>query len=70
MTTVSIREREAVRVFRVYVPPAALALLTLEADVCHWPLGDVEGEDFRFCLAAQSKGPYCAVHAQLARRGR
>lgn len=70
MTIVSTRDREPMRAFRAYVPPAALAVLRLDAKACHWPLGDVEGDDFRFCLAERSEGSYCAAHARLARRGR
>ena len=70
MTIVSTRDREPVRVFRAYVPPAALALLTLDAQACHWPLGDIEADGFRFCPARRSTGSYCTAHARLARRGR
>ncbi|MCW6507726.1 GcrA family cell cycle regulator [Lichenifustis flavocetrariae] len=55
---------------RAYVPPGAAALLQLAPRCCHWPIGDVDREDFRFCLAPSGQWTYCPQHRALALRGR
>ena len=62
------RDGAPVRVFQAYVPPAAAAILTLTPATCHWPLGECEGDGFRFCGEPRRRGSYCAHHARLARR--
>jgi GcrA cell cycle regulator len=44
-------------------------ILSLKADMCHWPVGDPKVEGFRFCLGATSRGQsYCAEHAARSSR--
>jgi GcrA cell cycle regulator len=39
-------------------------LMQLDADCCHWPVGDPRQEGFFFCGAvAAGDGPYCRAHA-------
>ncbi|MDX7952793.1 GcrA family cell cycle regulator [Lichenihabitans sp. Uapishka_5] len=57
--------------FQPYLPPGAAALRDLPPRGCHWPIGDVEQDGFRFCGAPNRLGrPYCAAHGQLALRRR
>lgn len=64
------RDRASLRAFGTYVPPAAAALLRVEAGTCHWPLGDLDSEAFRFCDAPRERGCYCVEHRRLALRRR
>ena len=52
-------------------PPAPdcdnVTLADLRSTMCHWPLGDPQTEDFRYCGAA-AKGVYCEHHAFFAYR--
>ena len=42
-------------------------VLTLDAHMCKWPIGDPSSDGFSFCgRGCQQGGPYCAHHAQLA----
>ena len=44
-----------------------IPLVDLIGDVCHWPIGDPQHEDFGFCGApSHSDRPYCAEHCRLA----
>ena len=46
---------------------ARLTILTLSAETCKWPIGDVGHDDFCFCGHAPRDGsPYCEFHAQLS----
>ncbi len=33
---------------------------------CRWPLGEIHGDDFRFCGAPRDTRSYCSFHAALA----
>ena len=35
---------------------------------CHWPIGDPESDDFRFCYAPVVVGSYCPYHSALGTR--
>ena len=41
-------------------------VLTLNEQMCKFPIGDPNEADFAFCGRASSCGPYCADHARLA----
>lgn len=41
-------------------------VLTLNDQVCKWPIGDPGSADFAFCGRARCVGAYCTEHAQLA----
>jgi GcrA cell cycle regulator len=44
-----------------------VTLLDLGRGQCHWPLGDPQREDFRFCGgAAEPERPYCLDHCRIA----
>ena len=42
-------------------------LLELDAEKCHWPIGDPGQPDFFFCGGKTGAGtPYCGYHARIA----
>ena len=50
-------------------PPTGtgITLFDLTDTNCHWPIGNPQDEDFRFCGAdANSPRPYCGFHARMA----
>ena len=52
----------------VVVPISKRAsILTINEQVCKWPLGDPGGNDFHFCgHDSVEAGPYCQYHADIA----
>ncbi len=53
-----------------YMTPGARALAELDTTACHWPLGVPAEPGFAFCGGPRlTRGPYCAVHAAMARAG-
>lgn len=44
----------------------AATVLTLNEQMCKYPIGDPTDADFAFCGRAPSCGPYCVDHARLA----
>ncbi len=44
----------------------AANVLTLNEQMCKFPIGDPSEADFAFCGRASANGPYCSDHAQLA----
>lgn len=64
------RDRVRMPAFQAYLPPGAAATQALKRGCCRWPLGDVEADAFRFCLAPTQRGAYCPAHYGLALRGR
>jgi GcrA cell cycle regulator len=46
--------------------PGSATIITLDAHMCKWPIGDPSSEGFTFCGRRQSDGPYCVEHAQVA----
>ncbi len=42
-------------------------ILTINEQMCKWPIGDPSSAEFRFCGRGTNKAePYCKAHAQLA----
>lgn len=41
-------------------------VLTLQGNMCKWPIGDPADPNFAFCGRKASCGPYCAEHAKIA----
>ena len=41
---------------------AALAICALTPEICHWPVGDPQCSDFRFCSRPAAAPPYCNEH--------
>lgn len=49
------------------VPQAQrVELLALKDNMCRWPLGDPQDENFRFCGCRTNGGTYCEHHARIA----
>jgi GcrA cell cycle regulator len=50
-------------------PQIPVTVATLTGDTCHWPEGDPKAPGFHFCgrRTSSSSGPYCEVHATIAR---
>jgi GcrA cell cycle regulator len=47
--------------------PGTATVLTLQAHMCKWPIGDPSADSFTFCgRRSDGDGPYCAQHAQVA----
>jgi GcrA cell cycle regulator len=49
--------------------PSALRvpLLDLKENMCRWPIGDPQSEEFHFCGCQKAgSGPYCEHHARIA----
>lgn len=47
--------------------PRPVRLAAVGKAVCHWPFGDPQDDDFRFCGAEAEPGkPYCAEHCDRA----
>jgi GcrA cell cycle regulator len=44
----------------------AATVLTINEQICKFPIGDPNDPDFAFCGRAAAGGPYCADHARLA----
>ena len=44
----------------------AANVLTLNEQMCKFPIGDPTETDFAFCGRASANGPYCSDHARLA----
>jgi GcrA cell cycle regulator len=41
----------------------------LKTNMCRWPEGDPQEEDFHFCACDKMEGsPYCAEHMAMAHR--
>lgn len=48
---------------------AIIKLDDLRNNMCKWPIGDPQEEDFRFCgCERQAGGSYCANHQRMAYR--
>lgn len=46
-----------------------ITLEELRNDMCKWPIGDPQEDDFRFCgCKRESGGSYCSNHQRLAYR--
>ena len=46
--------------------PGTATILTLDAHMCKWPIGDPFTDGFTFCGRRQDDGPYCLEHARVA----
>ena len=47
--------------------PGMATVLTLQAHMCKWPIGDPSLDNFTFCgRRSEENGPYCHEHAQVA----
>jgi GcrA cell cycle regulator len=44
----------------------AASVLTLNENMCKYPIGDPTDVDFAFCGRGSASGPYCSDHARLA----
>ncbi len=42
------------------------SILELDAEKCHWPIGDPGQPDFFFCGGKAANGPYCGYHSRIA----
>jgi GcrA cell cycle regulator len=55
---------------RLHLPAkgdVAEQIMALTAHTCRWPVGDVGGPDFHFCLEPiRAYGPYCAAHTKAS----
>lgn len=51
----------------LYEDGSLVTLRTIDARMCHWPIGDPASTAFHFCgRASQSGSPYCEAHTQRA----
>jgi GcrA cell cycle regulator len=41
-------------------------LLELNENMCRWPIGDPQHENFHFCGGQKTNGAYCEHHARIA----
>lgn len=49
------------------VPTGAEAVMGVSSRACHWPVGDPQSDDFRFCCAPMEIGQsYCPYHKALS----
>jgi GcrA cell cycle regulator len=47
--------------------PGMATVLTLQAHMCKWPIGDPALDNFTFCgRRSEENGPYCHEHAMVA----
>lgn len=46
--------------------PGLATVLTLEAHMCKWPIGDPADDSFTFCGRRKERAGYCAGHAERA----
>ena len=47
--------------------PGMATVLTLQAHMCKWPIGDPALDNFTFCgRRSEENGPYCHEHASVA----
>ena len=46
--------------------PGLATVISLEAHMCKWPIGDPASEDFSFCGRKRADGSYCVEHARVA----
>jgi GcrA cell cycle regulator len=59
-------EPQAVVVVHAIEETGSATVLTLDARMCKWPIGDPSRDGFSFCGRANSDGPYCSHHASMA----
>lgn len=47
--------------------PGSATILTIDAHMCKWPIGDPSADNFTFCgKRFDDDGPYCVGHARVA----
>ena len=46
--------------------PGLATVLTLDAHMCKWPIGDPRKATFTYCGRRRDEGPYCIEHARVA----
>lgn len=46
--------------------PGLATVLTLDAHMCKWPIGDPRKATFTYCGRRRNEGPYCIEHARVA----
>jgi GcrA cell cycle regulator len=62
----AVVEQKAVVVVHAAEETGSATVLTLDARMCKWPIGDPSRDGFSFCGRANSDGPYCTHHASMA----
>ena len=62
----AVVEQKAVVVVHAVEETGSATVLTLDARMCKWPIGDPSRDGFSFCGRANSDGPYCTHHASMA----
>ena len=45
--------------------PGTATVLTLDAHMCKWPIGDPGNDNFTLCGRRRNGGPYCVEHARV-----
>jgi GcrA cell cycle regulator len=56
----------AVPVTEAAPKPLGVHLQDITENMCRWPIGDPQDENFHFCGCQKTNGAYCEHHARIA----